>query len=60
MSQGDPGGFPIGQRGTEGDLEILFGETAVAGQNHPHQKSDCLSQDETDRDGEQSDKGDNR
>ena len=60
MSQGDPGGFLVGQRGTEGDLEILFGETAVAGQNHPNQKPDCLSQDETDRDGEQSDKGDNR
>ena len=60
MSKGDPRGFPVGQRGSESDLEILFGETAVARQNHPHQKSDSLSQNEANRDGEQSDKGDNR
>lgn len=60
MLQGDPGSLLVRQRGAEGNPEILFGETAVAGQNHPHQKSDSLSQNETERDGKQSDQGDNR
>ena len=60
MLQGDPGCLLVRKRRAEGNPEILFGETAVAGQNQPHQKSDSLSQNETERDGEQSDQGDNR
>ena len=60
MLQGDPGSLLFSQRGAEGNPEILFGETAVAVQNHPHQKPGCLSQNKTKRDGEQSDQADNR
>ena len=37
MPQGDQGGLPSGQGGAEGNAEILFGESAVAGQNRPDQ-----------------------
>ena len=51
MLQCDGGGFTLRKGGAESNAEILFGETAVAGQNHPDQQTDQLTQHETDRDG---------
>ena len=60
MPQGDQGGLPSGQGGAEGNAEILFGESAVAGQNRPDQQPDCLTQHETESDGKQPDQGHQR
>ena len=60
VPQGDQGSLPAGQPGPEGDAEILFGESAVAGQNHPDKETDCLTQHEAHRDGEQADPRHNR
>ena len=54
-------GLPVVQSLTpapKGNAEIPFGETAVAGQNHPDHESDELSQHEADGDGQQSDERD--
>ena len=55
MFSGDARRFGVGQFRSEGNLEILFGESAVAGQNRPDQQSEKLAQQEADRDGQQPD-----
>ena len=52
MTQGDQGGLLGRQRIAESNTEIPFGETAVAGQNHPDKEADRLAQHEANRDGE--------
>ena len=58
MLPGDACRLTWTQIGTKGNTEILFGETAVAGQNRPDNQSKNLAQHEADRDGKQPDERD--
>ena len=55
MFSGEGGRFGIGQSRAEGNVEILFGESAVAGQYGPDQQSEKLAQQEAYCDGQQPD-----
>lgn len=55
MCPGDGRCLRVGQIRPESNVEILFGETAVAGQNRPDQQTEKLPQHEAYRDWEQPD-----
>ncbi len=60
MPQGDKRCLPVAQRGTEGDAEILFGESTIPGQNQPKHQSDKLACHEANRYGKNPDECDKR